>query len=181
MAYTGRDGSGFIRHLRPDNSLSERQLLSSDLGITDAENGAILPMVVLPASGTTVVLYRQQNGLLYERRFSRDEQLSAPVQVTQLPVITNAVDSEQVGADLIFHDATLHLLFIEQQSQSIFYSRSNEPGIWSQPEALVEDIQAGWVRGSVHRNASGNHVYGFVFDAGSTGGSGFNRYLSIPL
>jgi hypothetical protein len=181
MAYTGRDGSGFIRHLLPDGSLSTRQVFSSNLGSADAENGAIVPLIVLPESGTSVVLYREQDGLLHERRLSRSGELSAPVLVTQLPVITDAVDSEQVGADLILHDSTLHLLFIEIQSQSIFYSRSSQPGIWSQPQALIEDIEGGWVRGSVHLDASGSPVYGFVFDAGSTGGSGYNRYFALPL
>jgi hypothetical protein len=181
LAYTGMDGSGFIRHLHPDGSLSERQLFSASLGTTDSENGAIVPLVVLPESGTTVVLYREQSGLLYERRFSSDGQLSEPVQVAPLAVVTDAVDSEQVGADLILHGSVLHLLFIEEQSRSIFYSRSDEAGVWSQPQALIENIQGGWVRGSVHLDASGNRVYGFVYDAGSTGGSGFNRYFSLPL
>ncbi|MDP2126784.1 MAG: exo-alpha-sialidase [Pseudohongiella sp.] len=181
LAYTGMDGSGFIRHLHPDGSLSERHPFSTNLGSADSENGAIIPLVVLPESGTTVVLYREQNGLLYERRFSRDGQLSDPVQVAPLTVVTNAVDSEQAGADLILHESTLHLLFIEEQSGSIFHSRSDEAGIWSPPRALIENIQAGWVRGSVHLDAAGNQVYGFVYDAGSTGGSGFNRYFSILL
>jgi hypothetical protein len=181
MAYTGRDGSGFVRHLRADGSLSARQLFSSNLGSSDDENGAIVPMVVLPESGETVLLYREQTGILFERRFSREGRLSAPVQVAQLPVITNAVDSEQVGADLIVHDSTLHLLFIDAQSRSIFYTHSSEAGIWSAPQAVVEGIQGAWVRGSVHRDAAGNPVYGFVFDAGSNGGSGFNRYMALPL
>jgi hypothetical protein len=181
MAYTGRDGSGFVRHLRADGSLSARQLFSANLGTTDDENGAIVPLVVLPESGETVLIYREQNGFLFERRFSSDGLLSAPVQVAQNPVITSAVDSEQVGADLIVHDSTLHLLFIDAQSRSIFHTRSSEAGNWSAPQAVVEDIQGAWVRGSVHRDAAGNPVYGFVFDAGSTGGSGFNRYVALPL
>jgi len=181
MAYTGRDGSGFVRHLRADGSLSARQLFSSNLGTTDDENGAIVPLVVLPESGDTVMIYREQTGLLFERRFSRDGQLSAPVQVAQIPVITSAVDSEQVGADLIVHDSSLHLLFIDAQSRSIFHTRSSEQGSWSAPQAVVEGIQGAWVRGSVHRDAAGSPVYGFVYDAGSTGGSGFNRYFAVPL
>jgi hypothetical protein len=181
VAYTGRDGSGFVRHLRADGSLSARQLFSSNLGTTDDENGAIVPLVVLPESGDTVMIYREQTGLLFERRFSRDGQLSAPVQVAQIPVITSAVDSEQVGADLIVHDSSLHLLFIDAQSRSIFHTRSSEQGSWSAPQAVVEGIQGAWVRGSVHRDAAGNPVYGFVYDAGSTGGSGFNRYFALPL
>lgn len=181
LAYTGRDGSGFIRHLRPDNTLTPRLWLSSNLGSSDSENGAIAPMVVLPESGTTVVLYREQDGLLYERRLSSDAQLTDPVQVSQLPVVTDAVDSEQVGADLILHDSTLHLLFIEEQSRSIFHSYSSVAGQWSQPQVVINNINAAWVRGSVHLNESGNPVYGFVFDAGSNGGSGFNRYFALPL
>ena len=181
MAYTGRDGSGFVRHLRPDGTLSARQLFSSNLGSADSENGAIVPLVVLPESGTTVVVYREQDGLLRERRFSHTAELTAPVVVAQLPVVTDAVDSEQVGADLILHGASLHLLFIDVQSRSIFHISSEQPGVWSQPQPIIENIQGSWVRGSVHLDASGNPVYGFVFDAGSTGGSGFNRYFALPL
>jgi len=181
MAYTGRDGSGFVRHLYPDGSLSPRVLLSSKLGSNDEENGAILPLVTFPESGVTAVLYREQDGMLFERRFSRNGDLSAPVQVSAIPVITSAVDSDQVGADLIRHGSTLHLLFIEAQSRSIFHTRSDQPGIWSEPRPVIEDIEAAWVRGSVHVDAAGNSVYGFVYDGGSRGGSGFNRYFALPL
>lgn len=181
MAYTGRDGSGFIRHLYTDGSLSERAVLSTRLGTTDAENGSILPLVTLPGTGTTVALYRETDGLLYERRFSSKGELSAPSQVSALPVITDAVDAEQVGADLVLHGSTLHLLFIEAGSRSIYHASSDEPGQWSKPEAVVEGIEGSWLRGSIHHDAEGNEVYGFVYDAGSKGGSGFNRYKVLPL
>jgi hypothetical protein len=151
LAYTGRDGSGFVRHLFPDGVLSPRQLFSNNLGIDNAENGAIVPLVVEADTGATVVLYREHDSALYERRFSRSGQLSSPVQISRLSVISGAVDSEQVGADLVADGTVLHLSFIEAQSRSI------------------------------HRDASGVKVYGFVYDAGSQGGSGFNRYFAIPL
>jgi len=181
LAYTGKDGSGFIRHLYPDGSLSSRQLLSTRLGIDDEENGAILPLVVFPETGTTVVLYREQDGMIFERRFSHDGVLTAPAQVSPLPVIINAVDSEQVGADLIRDGSTLHLLFIEAKTRSIFHASSDQAGIWSEPRAIIEGVDAAWVRGSLHVDAAGNPVYGFVYDGGSRGGSGFNRYFALPL
>jgi len=181
MAYTGRDGSGFIRHLYPDGRLSPRLLLSTNLGSDDKENGAILPLVALPETNTTVVLYREQDGIIYERRYSSEGELSAPVKVSNLPVITNAVDSDQVGADLIGYGSSLHLLFIEAHSRSIFYSQSDQPGIWSEPQPVVEGIEGAWLRGSIHVDAAGEPVYGFVFDGGSRGGSGFNRYFAHPL
>lgn len=180
LAYTGRDGRGFIRHLRSDGSLSPRQVLSTRLGVEDRENGAILPLAIVPNSGATVAVYRETDGRLYERRFAPDGELSVPVRVSALPVVTNAVDSEQAGADLVAHGSTLHLLFIEANSRSIYHVRSDQPGTWSAPRPVVEGIDASWVRGSIHDDASGNPVYGFVYDAGSRGGSGFNRYLAIP-
>lgn len=103
------------------------------------------------------------------------------MRVAQGPVITDAVDSEQVGADLVRHGSTLHLLFIEAQSRSILHTRSTSEGVWSEPQPIVEGIEGAWVRGSVHTDAAGNPVYGFVYDGGSQGGSGFNRYFALPL
>lgn len=178
LAYTGRDGLGFIRHLLPDGSLTQRQVLANTLGTTDADNGGIAPMVMLE-NGSTVVIYREQSGLLFERRFSRDGELSAPVQVTDRAVVTNAVDSEQVGADLVWHAGALHLLYIDDQTRDVFYMQSSVPGVWSQPRPVLENVDAGWVRGSVHRDATGRWVYGVVVDTGSQGGSGFNRYIVV--
>lgn len=180
LAYTGRDGSGFIRHVLADGTLTERQLFSARLGTDDASNGGIAPMVVLN-DGTTVLVYREQSGLLYERRFSPQGQLSAPVQVSAHAVVTDAVDSEQVGADLVLHEGRLHLLYIEEQTRDLYYTTSPAPGQWLPPRPVLQQVEAGWVRGSVHRNAAGQPVYGFVVDTGSQGGSGFNRYLALPL
>ncbi len=181
LAYTGRDGRGFIRHVFPDGNLGERVVFSAKLGTLDAENGAILPLVPFSDSGETVVVYREQSGYLYERRFSSSGVLSDPVLVTPLTVITDAVDSEQVGADMVLHGDVIHLLFIESESRSIFHTQSGQPGVWSAPTPVVEGIQGSWVRGSVHQDTNGNPVYGFIYDAGSNGGSGFNRYFALPL
>ena len=119
--------------------------------------------------------------MLYERRLSHDGELSALAKISDMSVVTGAVDSEQVGADLIYHNGVLHLLFIEEASRDIYHTQSSEPGVWQQPMRVVDNIQGGWVRGSVHLNQAGEPVYGFVYDAGSKGGSGFNRYMALPL
>jgi hypothetical protein len=167
--------------LHPDGRLTPRQVLSTRLGSDDSENGAILPLVVLPQTSTTVVLYREESGILYERRFSSKGELSGPVKVSSLPVVTNAVDSEQVGADLIRHGSTLHLLFIEAESRSIFHSYSKQPGLWSQPQLLIDAIDGSWLRGSLHQDEEGRAVYGFIYDGGSQGGAGVNQYFPLPL
>jgi hypothetical protein len=181
LAYTGRDGRGFIRHLNVEGSLSERLELSTNLGTSEKEDAVILPMVTLPDSGTTVVVYREVDGLLYERRLTSAGELSAPTLVSTLSVVTDAVDAEQVGADLVLHGTTVHVFFIDTDTRSIYHTQAETAGQWSSPEAIVEGIEASWLRGSIHRDAEGNEVYGFVYDAGSKGGSGFNEYKALKL
>ncbi|ALO45956.1 exo-alpha-sialidase [Pseudohongiella spirulinae] len=181
LAYTGRDGSGFVRHLPPGGTLSTRVQFADNLGVTDSENGAMAPLVVVPETGETILVYRQADGYLYERRFHRNGTLSDVVQVTRQPVVTDAVDAEQVGADTIYHNGTLHVVYIDANDRDVYHVYSTRPGTWSQAERLIGDVDAGWVRGSVHFDAQGRVVYGMVIDTGSQGGSGFNRYLSLPL
>lgn len=96
-------------------------------------------------------------------------------------VTQNAVDSDQVGADLLEYDGRLHLLFLDQETGSIYYTQSAEAGVWSSAEPVVEGIRGQWVRGQVVRHPDGRAVYGFVYDAGSDGGSGMNRYGEVDL
>ena len=46
---------------------------------------------------------------------------------------------------------------------------------------MVDRIDAQWVRGAVVEGRGGQPVYAFIYDAGSNGGSGMNRYGEIPL
>lgn len=180
IAYTALDGRGFVRHLLPDDSLSPRLLLSNRMGVHETENGAILPIAALPA-GDSAIVYREQDGLLYERRLNADTQLSRAVRVSDIPVVTGAVDSDQVGADLISAGDSLHLLFIDAASRSIYYTHSARSGQWSVPKVVVSGIEASWVRGSLHFDSNKQPIYGFVYDAGSQGGAGMNRYASLSL
>ncbi len=179
IAYTAHDGRGFVRHLLADNSLTPRSLLSTNLGSAEIENGAILPIAALGPDAA--IIYREQNGLLYERRLFASGNLSEPVLVSGVPVVTGAVDSDQVGADLISHNGSLHLLFINESTRSINYTTSSRAGDWSDPEVIISGIEGSWVRGAIVSNSEGQPVYGFVYDAGSQGGAGMNRFASIPL
>jgi hypothetical protein len=54
-------------------------------------------------------------------------------------------------------------------------------GVWSPARPVVEDVRAQWVRGALVRRYDDSAAYGFVYDAGSDGGSGMNRYGEIAL
>ncbi|MAO38733.1 MAG: hypothetical protein CMK70_00395 [Pseudohongiella sp.] len=180
LAYTSADGQALVRVLDNQGQLSVPQRLSDQIGTREQDVGAILPLVGMP-DGDVVIVYRESSGLLYERRLSALQDLGPAVRVTERAVVSGAVDSDQVGADVIQHEGTLHLILIDETSRDIYHTRSSQPGEWSAPVPIVEGIDAGWLRGSVHRQGSQQAVYGFVYDAGSQGGSGFNRYLALPL
>jgi hypothetical protein len=76
----------------------------------------------------------------------------------------------------------VHVLFIGEDRGHIYHTKSTGPGQWSAPTPVVEGVTAQWVRGRpLHRGAETPSVYGFVYDAGSNGGSGRNWYAERPL
>jgi hypothetical protein len=96
-------------------------------------------------------------------------------------VVQNAVDSDQVGADAVADGSSVHALFIDEATGHLYHAQSHASGAWSTALPVVEGVRAQWVRGARLRGAGGLPVYGFVYDAGSDGGSGMNRYGEVPL
>jgi hypothetical protein len=182
LAYTRRDGTGWHRHIRADGSLSPPTQITSDLGTAETDIGSILPLVHLPESNTTVILYRRASGQLWARRMGGDGTLSSPVQVTEHPVVQSAVDSDQVGADAVAIDASVHVLFIVEGTGRLYHTSSPRRGEWRTATLQVDSVNAQWVRGRPLRQGSQTpSTYGFVYDAGSNGGSGMNRYHEVPV
>jgi hypothetical protein len=141
---------------------------------------SVLPLVHLPASDTLVVIYRLPTGHLWERRIVREGSPTAARQVTDRPVIQNAVDSQQPGADVVADGDALHVVFIDQGARHI-YSTRESGGAWSPSTLRVDRILGSWLRGSVYTRPDGSRVYGYVYDAGSDGGAGMNRFAEIVL
>ena len=181
LAYTGNDGSAWHRIIEPDGTPSERELLTRGIGTTEYDVGAILPLVYLDESNTVVTLYRLESGLLWERRKKNSEPMSEPVQVSDRLVVQNAVDSDQVGADAISFQEKVYVLFIEQGTGSIYATHSDETGTWQPPTLQIDNIQAQWLRGALHAHTDGTHTYAYIYDAGSNGGSGMNKFDQIHL
>ncbi|MFB3906071.1 MAG: exo-alpha-sialidase [Acidobacteriota bacterium] len=179
FACYGTDGTIWYRKLLRDGTLTERQQLASGAGTTRAEYGAVLPLIHIPETNTVVIIYRLADGKLWERRVINDGPPTAPVQVTDRDVITNAVDSQQPGADAVLDGTTIRVFFIEKSSRSIF-STNDQKG-WQPSTLLVDNILGSWIRGNVFTRKDGARVYGYVYDAGSDGGAGMNRFGEIVL
>jgi hypothetical protein len=181
LAYTANDGTAWYRRLQPDGTLTPREQLTAKLGTTEYDVGSILPLVFLPETNTVVILYRRADGQLWERRSIDHGPLTAPTSVTERVVVQNAVDSDQTGADAIADGTTVHVLFIEQGSGSIYHTHSDGTGSWQPTTLWMDGIDAQWIRGTRLTQGDGAPIYGFVYDAGSNGGSGMNRYGEVPL
>jgi hypothetical protein len=182
VAYTDRGGHVWYRQVRPDGSLTPRVQVTSEVGTDEADIGSVLPLVFLPETNTVVVLYRRADGTLWERSVLEDGTLSEASQVTDRKVVQNAVDSDQAGADAIAAGGSVHVLFIAADTGHIYHTQRDAAGSWSNPERLVDGVNAQWIRGRpLRRDAEAPSVYGFVYDAGSNGGSGMNWYAEHPL
>jgi len=185
LAYTGGDGGGgravWLRRIEADGALGDAEQVAAGIGTGEEDVGSVLPLVFLPDTDCLVILYRLATGELWERRTCRGGSLSDADRVTDLHVVQNAVDSDQVGADAIGFRDEVHVLFIDEESRDLHHARSTGAGHWGPAKPVVEDIHAQWVRGAVVRRRNGTFAYGFVYDAGSNGGSGMNRYGEVPV
>ncbi len=179
LAYYGTDGTLWYRRLMSDGTLTDRQQLASGVGTTRAEYGAVLPLLYIPETNTIVIIYRLASGRLWERRIVNDGPPTSAVRVTDRNVVRHAVDSQQPGADAVLDGNTVRVLFIEETSRSIFSTHDN--GGWQPSVLRVDNILGSWIRGNVHTSADGLKVYGFIYDAGSDGGAGMNRFGEILL
>ena len=179
LAYYGTDGTVWHRRLFLDGSLSERQLIARGLGKTRAEYGSVLPLLFISEVNTVVIIYRTASGALWERRIVNGGPPTPAVKVTNREVITDAVDSQQPGADAVLDGRTVRVLFIESSSRSIFSTHNS--GGWQPATLQVDSIVGSWVRGNIYARPDGKRVYGYIYDAGSDGGAGMNRFGEIQI
>jgi len=178
LAYTADDGSAWYRSITADGELREPVRISSSLGTASEDVGAILPLLYMPETDSVSIIYRARQGRLYERGKDTEGNWSDPVAVSERIVVQNSVDSYQVGADAIVHGDALHVLLIEADTGRLFHARRQQD-TWREVGTLVEDDQVQWVRGALVELPDGRMAYGYVYDGGSSGGSGKNRYAQI--
>ncbi len=181
LAYTGLDGTAWYRSILPNGDLTPRQAVAAGLGTEVQDAGGILPLVYLTDSDAVSIIYRLDNGELWERRAGGDGKLTEAVRVTDRAVVRNAADAEQVGADAIAYGADVHVLFIEEGTNRLFHTWRDGDGGWSEPSLEVDGETVLWVRGMAIKQSAEGAVYGYVYDGGSFGGSGMNRYAEVPL
>jgi hypothetical protein len=179
LGYYREDGTIWYRRLLADGTLTQAHQLATGADTTEDDFGSVLPLVYIPQTDTTVIIYRLADGSLWERRITGDELPTAAVQVTAGPVVRNAVDSQQAGADAVADGVTVRVLFIDATDRNIY--STHDAGGWQPPTLEVDGIDGGWVRGSVYRRPDGVKVYGYAYDSGSQGGAGFNRFAEKVL
>lgn len=178
VVFTQEDGTAWLQRFEPDNSPSQRWLISDQIGRAEADIGSILPPVFIPETGEVLVVYREADGRLNSRRLlPGDSGLSPAVTVSERPVVQNAVDSDQTGADLVIANGRAVVIFIDAHDHDLYYCLAGSDNSWSPPEILVDQIDGSWIRAFPMANGD----IGLVYDAGSLGGSGMNRFAILPL
>jgi hypothetical protein len=165
----------------PDNSLTPPQQFAQNLGTSEDEMITILPLVYLPEKETTVAVFRQSDEYLYLSSKSTNNSWSEPVKVSDRPVVTNAVDSDQTGADAVAWQGKIIISFIAEEDRNIYLTTIGDFNQHTVSELIVPNIDGSWVRGNILSRQKNAPVYGLVYDAGSKGGSGYNKYISLDI
>jgi hypothetical protein len=133
----------------------------------------------MPQTETVVVVFRQSDGYLYLCHKSGNNSFSKPMRITDQRVVTNAVDSDQTGADVVVFDNQLVITYISEDDRSIHLSRITDLNIAPESEPIIQGIDGSWVRGNILYHQLDAPIYGIIYDAGSKGGSGFNKYFQL--
>jgi hypothetical protein len=181
LAYKSADGKGWCRQLMANNILTAPQMFSNDLGTSERESIAILPLAYAHGSKSTLVVFRQSDGYLYGSFKSPDNMCSKPFRISDRPVVTNAVDSDQAGADVVIFDDKICVVFIAQDSRDLYFTMMEDPQTVPSATRIVSGIHGSWVRGKILKKHPISPCYGIIYDAGSKGGSGYNKFIAHPL
>lgn len=181
FVYKSLDGKAWHRQLLPDNSITQAQQFAHNLGTTESENIAILPLIYLPGTGSTVAIFRQSDGYLYLSYRNGGRTWSEPLKVSDRAVVANAVDSDQTGADLAAWGDNIILSFISEEDRDIYLAIISDIERTPETKLIIPNIEGSWVRGNILYHQQDSPVYGLIYDAGSKGGSGYNKYISIVL
>ena len=179
--YKSLDGTGWHRQLLPGNSLSPPKQFASNLGTSESENIAILPAAYIPEREESVIVYRQSDGFLYMILKYPNNKWFEPTRISDKQVVINAVDSEQTGADMVVHKGRVIVSFITDANRDIYFSEMNGFDQSSKANLVVSGIDGSWIRGNILYHQQSSPVYGIIYDAGSKGGSGYNKYISLDL
>lgn len=178
LAWVDSEARAWHTILSAEGAPGSPTLLASDLGTAETEVIAILPLVALRNEGV-VAIWRRADGRLIERRWASGSWSPAEVAV-DARVAAGKVDSDQTTADVVALGNVLHLLYVDAEDSALYHTSRGAYGDWATARPLLEDIVGQWIRGAVVRGAQGEDVYGWVLDAGSDGGSGFNQYGVLP-
>lgn len=177
VAWWRDDGTIWYGRMARDGEPPVPVPLASGAGTTEGDFGAVLPLVHLPGTDTVVVVYRLADGHLWERRIGADGVPAEPRRVTDRTVVNHTVDSQQPGADVVGDDDAVQVIFIDEQTRELRHT--HDRGGWQPSRTIVAGVRADWVRGDLQPGPAGSPVYRFVYDAGSGGGAGMNRFGEV--
>lgn len=176
IAYKSYDGIAWNKQLTNDNKLSSTTQFADELGTEEHESMAILPLIHIEDKNITIVAYRKSSGYLFAKYKSSGGNWSRPISISDHSIVTNAVDSDQAGADIVEFGGKIYATYIGEETKEIYLSILEDFQSRAKITKLISKIDGSWIRGNILLNQNDSPIYGYIYDAGSLGGSGFNRF-----
>jgi hypothetical protein len=66
-------------------------------------------------------------------------------------------------------------------TRTVFLPSTHDNGGWQPSILRVDGILGSWIRGNMYTRPDGMKVYAYIYDAGSDGGAGMNRFDEVVV
>ena len=178
------DTNGIIYHrsLNSSDVLSDRETIKTGVAITSTLRIPYLPPIYYDSSGDEkiMLLYQQiSDQPLSQKTITNDGSPSSEVAATDNDVEQNEGSSHKVIASADADGTNVHLFYVEKDIYDIWRTSNDDEGGWITDVEEQDAVYAQWFRGFVFTHSSGNggdRVFGYIWDNGSSGGTGFIQY-----
>lgn len=173
--------NGILYHntITSGDALQTRQAVETGMDTTlNGTNCPMIPPVYYMDNGTEVIciIYATTFGDIIRSRYLRDGVLNGEASVSTNDVERSGGSSQQVIGTAGVHNKEVFCFWSEDNVWDTWYDTNPDEAGWGGDTELADDVSNLYIRGRVIVNPDGDTVFGYLWDDGADGGSGFTYY-----
>ena len=181
------DTNGIIYHrsLSSSDSLGTRHSVQTGIATAGAnDNIPYAPTIYWDSGGTEKIMTIYQKSAtavpVFHKVIADDGTPGSEVQASD-----NNVEQQEGGNTMVICSAavdgsTVHFFYSLKGDYDIYRTSNADEGGWATDVEEQDAVTCHWIRGNVY-NSGGNTVFGYLWDDGSNGGTGYVRYSEFVI